>query len=62
VKNCAPWPRASRIQKRIDLTVGGKLTLIKSDGALWYLVVCSDLRIMCITYQGNGMRWVIRSS
>jgi len=43
-------------ETRIDLTVGGKLTLVKSDGVLWYLVVCSDLRIMCITYQGNGMK------
>lgn len=43
-------------ETRVDLTVGGRLTLIKSDGVLWYLVVCSDLRIMCITYQANGMK------
>ncbi len=41
---------------RIDLSVVGKLTLVKSDGALWYLVVCSDLRVMCVTYQGNDMK------
>jgi len=41
---------------RIDLSVAGKLTLVKSDGALWYLVVCSDLRVMCVTYQGNDMK------
>ena len=33
---------------RIDLSVTGKLTLVKSDGALWYLVVCSDVRVMCV--------------
>ncbi len=41
---------------RIDLSVTGKLTLVKSDGALWYLVVCSDLRVMCVTYQSNDMQ------
>ena len=41
---------------RIDLTVTGKLTLVKTDGALWYLVVCSDLRVMCVAYQGNDMK------
>ena len=41
---------------RIDLTVTGNLTLVKTDGALWYLVVCSDLRVMCVAYQGNDMK------
>jgi hypothetical protein len=41
---------------RIDLSVTGKLTLVKTDGALWYLVMCSDFRIMCVTYQGNDMK------
>ena len=41
---------------RIDLSVTGQLTLVKTDGALWYLVVCSDLRVMCVAYQGNDMK------
>ena len=41
---------------RIDLSVSGRLTLVRTDGALWYLVICSDVRIMCITYQSNGMK------
>lgn len=41
---------------RIDLSVTGALTLVKTDGALWYLVVCSDLRVMCVAYQGNDMK------
>lgn len=41
---------------RIDLSVTGKLTLVQSDGVLWYLVVCSDLRVMCVTYQSNDMK------
>jgi hypothetical protein len=45
-----------RPEFRMDLAVGGRLTLVKSDGALWYLVMCSDLRVMCVTYQQNGMK------
>ncbi|MFA6267531.1 MAG: hypothetical protein WC670_17665 [Pseudolabrys sp.] len=41
---------------RIDLSVTGQLTLVKSDGVLWYLVVCSDLRVMCVTYESNDMK------
>jgi hypothetical protein len=41
---------------RIDLSLGGRLTLVRSDGALWYLVMCSDLRVMCVTYEQNEMK------
>ena len=41
---------------RIDLSVEGALTLVRTDGALWYLVMCSDLRVMCVTYEGNEMK------
>jgi hypothetical protein len=41
---------------RIDLAVAGPLTLVKTDGALWYLVVCADLRVMCVTYESNDMK------
>ena len=41
---------------RIDLAIAGRLTLVKTDGALWYLVMCSDVRVMCVTYQGNDMK------
>ena len=41
---------------RIDLSATGKLTMVRTDGALWYLVICQDVRIMCVTYQQNGMK------
>ena len=41
---------------RVDLSVSGALTLVKTDGALWYLVICPDLRIMCVAYQQNDMQ------
>lgn len=44
------------LETRIDLWVAGALTLVKTDGALWYLVVCDDLRIMCVTYESNDMQ------
>jgi hypothetical protein len=42
---------------RIDLSVDGRLTAVQTDGTLWYLVLCSppDIRIMCVTYESNGM-------
>jgi hypothetical protein len=42
---------------RIDLSVVGSLTAVQTDNVLWYLVLCSapDIRIMCVTYQSNGM-------
>jgi hypothetical protein len=42
---------------RIDLSVAGSLTAVQTDNVLWYLVLCSapDIRIMCVTYQANGM-------
>ncbi len=43
---------------RVDLWVTGELSLVHTDGALWYLVVCSPpgVRVMCVTYSDNGMR------
>jgi len=43
-------------ETRIDLAVEGRLTLVRTDGVLWYLVMCSDVRVMCVTYQGNDMK------
>jgi len=45
-------------ETRIDLSVVGDLTLVQTDGALWYLAVCSTpgIRVMCVTYDDNGMK------
>lgn len=44
--------------RRIDLWVTGPLTLVQTDGALWYLAVCSSpgIRVLCVTYSDNGMK------
>lgn len=43
---------------RIDLTVIGKLELVKSDGVLWYLGLCAlpGVRILCVAYESNDMK------
>ena len=41
---------------RIDLWLEGELTLVRTDGALWYMVMCGDLRVMCVTYEQNEMK------
>jgi hypothetical protein len=43
---------------RIDLSTTGVLTAVQTDGALWYLVMCSapDVRVMCVTYASNDMK------
>src|SRR5262245_29417810 len=44
------------LEMRVDLSVVGELTSVRSDGALWYLTMCTDVRIMCVTYESNGMK------
>jgi len=43
---------------RIDLSVAGTLTSVRTDGVLWYLTMCNlpDVRVMCVTYQSNDMK------
>ena len=44
------------VEGRIDFSSEGELTFVKGDGALWYLVMCSDVRVMCVTYESNDMK------
>jgi hypothetical protein len=43
---------------RIDLTIVDALTLVQTDGALWYLAVCSSpaIRVLCIAYEANALK------
>jgi hypothetical protein len=43
-------------EDRIDLSLTGELTFVRTDGALWYLFMCSDVRVMCVTYESNDMK------
>jgi hypothetical protein len=42
--------------ERIDLAIEGDLLQVRTDGALWYLVMCADVKVMCVTYQSNAMK------
>ena len=46
------------LERRIDLWVEGNAAGIQTDGALWYVVVCSspDIRVLCVTYEKNEMK------
>ena len=43
---------------RINLSTIGALTAVQTDGALWYLVMCSapHVKVMCVTYASNDMK------
>ncbi|MBX9841015.1 MAG: hypothetical protein K2Z80_04310 [Xanthobacteraceae bacterium] len=45
-----------RPEYRIDLTITGELTTVRSDGALWYLLMCREVRVLCVTYESNDMK------
>jgi hypothetical protein len=44
------------VDYRINLSVIGELTGVRTDGALWYLFMCEDVRVLCVTYASNGMQ------
>jgi hypothetical protein len=46
------------LERRIDLWVEGNAVGLQTDGALWYVVVCSapDIRVLCVTYEKNEMK------
>jgi hypothetical protein len=43
---------------RVDLSVIGEITSIRTDGVLWYVTMCNlpDVRLMCVTYKSNDMK------
>jgi hypothetical protein len=44
------------LEERIDLALTGTLNAVRTDGALWYLTMCADVRVLCVTYQSNDMK------
>ncbi|CAN7715550.1 hypothetical protein LJR098_003399 [Rhizobium sp. LjRoot98] len=44
--------------QRVDLWATGPLTIVDTDGVLWYIGICSlpGIRVLCVTYSDNGMR------
>lgn len=44
------------LEERIDLSLIGTLNTVRTDGALWYLTMCADVRVLCVTYESNDMK------
>ena len=53
---------------RVDMAIAGTVSLIQTDGALWYIAVCAEpgMRVLCVTYSANdlkmGDRAILRNS
>lgn len=43
---------------RIDLSVSGAVAEVKTDGILWYVVLCDtpDVKVLCVTYSANDLK------
>ena len=43
-------------EEMVTIAVSGRLTAVRSDGALVYLFMCAppDPRVVCVTYETNG--------
>ena len=58
-ENLGYWAeRAPRTNARVSMSVKGKLSGVHSNGVLAYLEMCDPkgLRVVCVTYETNGMR------
>lgn len=47
----------TKSDQRVDLWATGPLTIVDTDGVLWYLGICSQpsIRVLCVTYSDNEM-------
>jgi len=45
-------------EEMVTIAVRGRLTAVRSDGALVYLFMCAapDPRVLCVTYETNGSK------
>jgi hypothetical protein len=43
---------------RVDMAIAGTVSLIRTDGALWYVAVCAEpgVRVLCVTYGANDLK------
>ena len=43
---------------RVDLAIAGPVSLIQTDGALWYVAVCPEpgVRVLCVTYGAGDLK------
>ncbi|MGY6247250.1 hypothetical protein ACXIUS_06800 [Bosea thiooxidans] len=54
----AQLPDSVPRDSRVDMAIAGPVTLIQSDGTVWYVAVCSDpgVRVLCVTYGAGDLK------
>ena len=54
----AQLPDSVPRDSRVDLAIAGPVTLLQTDGTVWYVAVCSDpgVRVLCVTYSGKELK------
>ncbi len=54
----AQLPESVPRDSRVDMAIAGPVTLIRTDGAIWYVAVCADpgIRVLCVTYSANDLK------
>lgn len=54
----AQLPEAVPRDVRVDMAISGPVSLIRTDGALWYVAVCADpgVRVLCVTYNAEELK------
>ena len=43
---------------RVDMAIAGPVTLLQTDGTVWYVAVCADpgVRVLCVTYGAGDLK------
>lgn len=54
----AQLPESVPEDSRVDMTIAGNVSLIRTDGALWYVGICSGpgVRVLCVTYGASELK------
>jgi len=54
----AQLPDSIPADSRVDMAITGTVSLVRTDGALWYVAVCSDpgVRVLCVTYSAGDLK------
>ncbi|RYE32879.1 MAG: hypothetical protein EOP23_10790 [Hyphomicrobiales bacterium] len=54
----AQLPDSVPPDSRVDMAIAGTVSLIRTDGALWYVAVCAEpgVRVLCVTYGANDLK------
>ena len=54
----AQLPDSVPADSRVDMAIAGTVSLLRTDGALWYVAVCAEpgVRVLCVTYGAGGLK------